>query len=582
MLGRLKLAGTALAAIIVAPVLTAEAASAQQEMGRVRVLVPDLFATEGQDRGWGEDVSEDLRDMINELATHQPIDRDDIEDQLDEFDMDMDELTCISTIQLAPQIRAGVAFCASFRVEGDNRTIYDVEFIDPNSSTRFPAEGFTVHKDDKEEAAQRIATEFDELVQTLRTRDFCFDYAQQEDWDASLRNCSSVLEMNSSDNGVRYQLAQTLRQLDRNEEALGHVEQILELDPYDEDALNLGGYLATQLDRRDEGREYYARYLEVNPNADAVRRTIAYDLYAAGDAEGAMILLEEGMADGLEASPELMSELGGYAMEVARQATPEGIRPGDELPAEAVANYRKAIDALTSAFAVRGDSMEVGSVRNVVSAYAQIGDTQGSIDFAEEALGVYGEDPALLSVYSTTLQRMERIDEAVEALARIEAIDPEYPNLHARQASLFIAAGRRDDALPLMQQAVQRGADPNALADLLFSDAYSKGLDTQNPDRDLDYGISGMAMAGSFDLSPESQAKMDFWQGYGLYLKGIAVQEPATLASAQASLPLFERSLPLLRAGASYAPTVGINPDQIIGNADQYMEIQNAIIRRGR
>lgn len=577
MLGRLKLAGTAIAALIAALVMTAETASAQ---ARVRVLVPDLFPTDGQDRGWGEDVSEDLRDMINELATHQPIDRDDVKDQLDDFDMDMDDMTCISAIQLAPQMNAGVAFCASFRVEGDNRAIYDISFRDPNSSTNFPVEGFTVHKDEKEEAAQRIATAFDDLVQTLRTRDFCFDYAQQEDWEASLRNCSSVLEVNAQDTGARYQLAQTLRQLDRNEEALGHVEQIIELDPYHEDALNLGGYLATQLDQSEKGREFYSRYLEVNPNADAVRRTIAYDMYQAGDAEGAMLLLEDGLEG--EGATDLMGDLGSYAMEAARQATPEGMQAGDQLPAEVVTLYQKAIDALSGAFEARGDSMEVGAVRNVVSAYVQIGQTAEGVAFAEEALGVYGDDPALLSVYSTALQRMERIDDAVQALARIEAVDPDYPNLHARQASLYIAADRRDDALPLMQSAVQRGADPNAMAELLFSDAYSKGFDNQNPNRNLDYGISGMEMARSFDLNPESQAKMDFWQGYGMYLKGLAMQEPSTLASAQASLPVFQNSLPLLRAGASYAPSVGINPDEIISAVEQYMDIQNAIIRRGR
>ena len=286
MFARLKLAGVALAAFIVAPVLIADAASAQQDMGRVRVLVPDLFATDGQDRGWGEDVAKHLRTMMNELATHQPIDRDDIEDQLDDYDLRMRDLNCITTIQLAPQLNAGVAFCAAYRVEGDNRTIYDIEFVDPNSSVRFPFEGFTVHRNDREEAAQRIADSFDELVQTLRIRSFCFDYAQQENWESSLSNCSDVLEVNPSDTEARYQLAQTLRQLGRDEQALTEVQTLLEVDPFDADALNLAGYLATQLDRPTEGREYYGRYLEVNPDADAVRRRIAYEMYQAGDAEG--------------------------------------------------------------------------------------------------------------------------------------------------------------------------------------------------------------------------------------------------------------------------------------------------------
>ncbi len=582
MIGRLKLAVVAIAALIVAPVLTVEAVSAQQEMGRVRVLVPDLFATDGQDRGWGEDVADELRDIINELATHQPIERNDIRDQLRRFDLKMEDLNCISTIQLAPQINAGIAVCANYRVEGDNRTFYDIEFVDAQGSARFPVDGFTVHKDEKEEAAQRIAGAFDELVQTLRLRLFCFDYAQQEDWEASLRNCNDALAKNEADTGARYQLAQTLRQLDRNEEALTNVEMIIEVDPYNEDALNLAGYLATTLNRPEAGREYYSRYLEVNPNADAVRRRIAYDMYQAGDAEGAMLLLEQGIEG--EGSPDLLGDLGSYAMEAARQATPEGTQAGgaESLPPEVVALYQKAIDALSRAFEARGDSMEVGIVRNVVSAYAQIGEADNAVSFAEEALGVYGDEPSLLSVYSTALQRLERIDDAVNALARIEAIDPEYPDLYARQANLFIAAGRRDDALPLMHQAVERGADPNRMGQLLFADAYSKGLDTRNPNRNLDYGIAGVEAAKEFDLNAELTAQMDFWHGYGLYLKGVATQEPNTLETARASLPMFERALPLLQAGASYAPTVGINPDQIMDNVRQYMEIQNAIIRRGR
>jgi tetratricopeptide (TPR) repeat protein len=572
----------ALAALIVAPFATVQASSAQQEMGRVKVLVPDLFATDGQDRGWGEDVAKELRGVINELATHQPIERNDIRDQLRRFELKMEDLNCISTIQLAPQISAGVAFCADFRVSGDNRELFDIAFIDATSSARFPVEDFVVHKDQKKEAAARIGAAFDVLVQQLRFRLFCFDYAQQEDWTAALRNCDDALGLNGDDQGVRYQRAQALRQLDRMDEALTEVQTILEVDPYDEDALNLGGYLATTLGQAQEGREYYGRYLEVNPNAEAVRRRIAYEMFQAGDAEGALLLIEEGLEN--DDSPDLLGDLGSYAMEAARQATPEGAQPGtdNELPPEVIALYRKAIGALEQVFEARGDSMDVGQVRNIVSAYAQIGEAENAVTFAEQALAVYPEEAALLSTYSTALQRLERIDDAVSALQRIEAIDPEYPDLFARQSDLLIRAGRRDDAIPIMQRAIQQGADANRLAQLLFSDAYQKGLDTRNANRNLDYGIAGVQAAKQLDINAETKAQMDFWHGYGLYLKGVASQEANTLESARRSQPMFEQSLPLLRAGASYAPSVGINSDQIIQAAQQYLDIQNAIIRRGR
>ena len=580
MTGRLKLSRMALAALIVAPFATVQASSAQQEMGRVKVLVPDLFATEGQDRGWGEDVAKELREVINELATHQPIERNEIRDQLRRFELKMEDLNCISTIQLAPQISAGVAFCANYRVAGDNRELFDIAFVDATSSARFPVENFTVHKDQKEEAAARIGAVFDVLVQQLRFRLFCFDYAQQEDWEGALRNCDDALGLNPDDQGVRYQRAQALRQLDRMDEALAEVQTILEVDPYNEDALNLGGYLATTLGQAAAGREYYGRYLEVNPNAEAVRRRIAYEMFQAGDAEGALLLLEAGLEN--DDSPGLLGDLGSYAMEAARQATPEGLQPTDALPAEVVALYRRSISALEQVFAVRGDSMDVGQIRNIVSAYAQIGEAENAVTFAERALEVYPNEAALLSTYSTALQRLDRIDEAVTALQRIEAIDPSYPSLFARQAQLLIQAGRRDDALPIMQRAVAQGADPNQLAALLFSDAYTKGLDTKNPNRNLDYGIAGVVAAKTLDLNAETKAQMDFWHGYGIYMKALVLQEPNTLDSARRTAPMFEQAIPLLEAGASYAPSVGIPPDQIPAAARQYLDIQNAIIRRGR
>jgi hypothetical protein len=47
-------------------------------------------------------------------------------------------------------------------------------------------------------------------------------------------------------------------------------------------------------------------------------------------------------------------------------------------------------------------------------------------------------------------------------------------------------------------------------------------------------------------------------------------------------LPSFQQAVPLLQAGASYAPQVGVDPNQIIQATNQYIEIQQAIIKRGR
>lgn len=41
-----------------------------QELGRFRVLIPNFEALDGANRKFGEKSAEELRDLINTLATH--------------------------------------------------------------------------------------------------------------------------------------------------------------------------------------------------------------------------------------------------------------------------------------------------------------------------------------------------------------------------------------------------------------------------------------------------------------------------------------------------------------------------------
>ena len=63
MIGRLKqgVIGVAAALAIVLAV-SPSAAQAQSDMGRFRVLIPNLFPAEGTDDDFGKDLAEDLRE----------------------------------------------------------------------------------------------------------------------------------------------------------------------------------------------------------------------------------------------------------------------------------------------------------------------------------------------------------------------------------------------------------------------------------------------------------------------------------------------------------------------------------------
>lgn len=292
-----------------------------------------------------------------------------------------------------------------------------------------------------------------------------------------------------------------------------------------------------------------------------------------------MLLVEQG----LETEPEnveLLGDLGNYAFEAARNATPAGVQTGDaEIPAETRAMYDKAIGAYMQVFEAKGDSMGVGQLRNVISAHIQMGNLQEAVTTAEQVIEVFPEEASVLAVYSTALQRADRIDEAVAALQRIEAIDPEFPNLYARQGSMLLVAGRRDDALPLLRRAVTEGnSDPNQIARTIFADAYQKGVQQEN----WNYALQGIQAAKEYELSDQNRQEMNFWHGYSLYQQGIAAQEPQTVESARRTMPMFQRAKELFESATGYAQQRDINLAQFLEATTQYIEIQDAIIQRGR
>jgi tetratricopeptide (TPR) repeat protein len=570
-----------IAAALILGLAIGPSAAYAQDMGRFRVLIPDLFPAEGSDDDFGKDVAEELRDFMSTLATHQAIEKKEIENNLKRFKMKMDELNCIRTRQLGAQINAQVALCADYVEAGEQVTLSNIQFVDMGSSQVFEVDGFTISKDDEEGAARQIFDAFDTYVQQVRFRAFCFDYANSSQWDNSLRNCNDALALNPADEGVRYQKAFVLWKQEDLEGALVELETILETNPYHEEALQLGGFIATSLGRNEEGREFYGRYLELNPGAVAVRRNIAYEMFDAGDPEGAMLFIEEGLAVD-STSIDLQGDFGNYAFEAARRATPEGVQTGDaEIPQDVRDLYGRAINAYMMVFGAKGDSMSVGQLRNVISAHIQLGDLEQAVSTSEQVLDVFPEEASVWAVYATALERSERVDDAVAALGRIETIDPEFPDLYARQGNMLLAAGRRADALPILRKAVDvQGQDPNRVARIIFADAYSKGI--QPEQKNWGYALEGIVAAKEYQVSAETMQELNFWHGWTLYQRGILIQEPQTLDSAQRSAPMFRQAKDFFQSAQAYAQQRNINLTQILQATDTYIEIQDAIIRRGR
>ncbi len=576
MLGRLHrtliLLSTALA------VVPAASLGAQE---RFRVLIPNFQPLEGADKKFGENVAKDLRELVGGLATHQSIDKKEIETNLKRFKMKWEDLDCVRTRQLAAQMNAQVALCASYSGTKDAYTV-NAAFWDVSSSEVFEVDPTTAGEKADKDAAQHIFGQFDRYQQQVRAAAICADYAGSQQWDSALRNCDEALELNPNAVGTRYLKARILFDSDHYPEALTELKKVLELNAFHEDALQLAGYISAKEGQDDQALEYYSQYLELNPGSAAVRMKIAYELAQAGDPAGAMHLIQQG----LDVDPEnidLIEQFGGFAFAAGQKvndAAAADNEDGGAVAPEAANYYRQAIEAYKKVFAAKGADTPVGELRSIIAAHIQLGELDDAIAVANQALETHPQEDAIWSMYADALQRTGKLDEAIEALDHASQIDPENTAYSLRKGKWLVEAGRVDEAVASLKNVAT--ADPQqaeSAARMIFADAYAKGVQKNN----YGYAIKLIGAAKQMpNLGTAMKQQLNFWHGYSLYQEALNEQKPATVATAKSTLPKFQQALSLLQQVGDYPKTVNVNMEQFLTGVNTYIEIQEAIIKRGR
>ena len=141
----------------------------------------------------------------------------------------------------------------------------------------------------------------------------------------------------------------------------------------------------------------------------------------------------------------------------------------------------------------------------------------------------------------------------------------------------LIESGRFEEAA-----ALAGNAGPEAAAEaarMIFNQAYTVG----HQRRDFEYAIRGFSAGKQLvDMSHPLYEQLSFWHGFALYSQAIDAQAAQTLASAEIALPMFEQARILFAEAGDYPTTVNVNMNQLLDATDTYIEIQNAVIRRGR
>ena len=579
MLGRLKLTfALALAAIVIAPA----AQIAAQDGGRFRVIIPYFEPLEDADRGFGKDVSKELRELLEDFPTHVSMEEGDIKDEAKRFDMKIDDLNCLYTRQLASQVNIPVAICGSYTEVSKDNFMLSAEVWDIQGSESFPIEAFAATKDDRELAAQSIYEQFERYSTTVRSAAICNDYYASQQWDNALRNCDESLSLNPNQIGTRYLRGRILYEMERMDESLGELETVIEANPFHEDALQLAGYISAVSEQDDKARDYYSRYLDINPGNAAIRMRIAYELAQAGDPVGAMDFIQVGLDVDTE-NVDLHEQYGGFAfsaaLDIQQEAALDAQNDADAVAPEAVGYYREAISSYEKVFEAKGAETPVGHLANVVSAYIQLEDLDNAITMSERVLETHGEEDRLWILYADGLQRADRLDDAITALDRVMEINPDHPSAALRQGNWLIQASRLQDAVVVLSRASEGNpAQAEQAGRMIFAEAYQNGYQQNN----FQYTVDGMVAGKQIpNLGEEMLHQMNFWHAFSLYRKAVVEQEPNTLQSAQTTLPAFQQALQLLGDVGGYPSSVNLNLTELQGNVGTYIEIQEAIIKRG-
>ncbi len=549
---------------------------------RHTVMVTSLVPKSGAKDDFGKKLAGELRDHINGFVTHRAIEEDEIRDALRQYKLKMEDLDCITSLQLLVARVARIGFCGSYTEDRDAKTVsvQGAQFVAPGTAPVKIADR-TWPRDAYRAAAQEIATFFERFVTQLRNAEFCRELYETERLEEAESRCVIALNLAPDDVPVLITYAQVLRRTDRPEQALEETKRALELNPADETALELAGYLAAKLDMPDESGEYFRQLLQLDPGNVPVRLNIAYNLAQDGEPELAMTLVQ----DGLDIVPDDVQLLLHHASFAIRSGQDRKVE-GQPLTPEAAGYYQKGLDSYRAAYEQLGTEMNVDHLTLMIAGLNEVEQPEEALTVAEQALETHGDEPRFWSMKGDILSRLDRTDEALTALDEVIARDPQYANVRVRQGKWLLEAGREEEALATLREAVDRGEQPaRNIALMFFGKAVRNGIQPTPKRPAIAIRLIGMAKQFEDQIADsEFLGQVDYFLAYSMYVQAEAEQMAETVGSARQTLPRFrevKRILELSHVAEYGRGKRSAHYQQLKTGTDTFIEIQEALIRRG-
>ena len=562
--GRLGLAlGLALASV--ASAVIASPASAQSS--RFGVLVAPISGRQGSK------IADEVRKQIDEMPTHVSVPNKEVKSALKKFGVKEEAANCITYRQLMSNPDAGLNAKLVMCGEIDANGQMVAQFFNPDGSS-YDVPPFQVTSESA--AAQQVATGFQNYVRMLQVVTYCDDYLRSSQWQEALDNCNQAIELNPKSTHAIYGRGSALMNMERMDEALAAFEQVVQLDPINQEALLAAAVVASKLGQEEVSRRHLNEYLALNPGDIQVRLNIATKIAQEGDPIAAVALIEE--VEHEDTTNLVLREYAGhFAMNAAAKLSNSGPANGN---ADAAAPYfEKALAHYKYVHQMKGDTTPPQVVRNIMVAHGGLGHKQEALEWGRRATAHPEADAQTWSAYADQLRNAERWQESLAALDKVRQLDPTY-SVAARRALILMETGQLSDVVAAVREASQKDELPDAQRESIAQRLIKTGYDNFQKAKKYETAVSYYDAARNIASTERTKAMANFFQGFGIYEQARAVQEKGTVATARQSLPMFTRAKTLIEGSGAYTEGA-TNRANLLNAINQLIEIQNAIIKRG-
>lgn len=389
------------------------------------------------------------------------------------------------------------------------------------------------------DAARQIAAELVEARKQLDAEKRCINSAREQKWDQAAAAAREGIALYPRATIARVCLLNVMFEQKAPEaEQLKLAEEILAIDSRNFRALSIAGDIYRRTNQQDKMIQAYTGLIASDPSNTKLVEDVTKAIAGAGNPAVALPIIRKAVEDNPGDSQLLRTQ---FLVELAARETKTALKTGEDLvqldTAQADTNWFIRMSA-----AYQADSQPQKAVETVARGVAK-----------------FPENAALQVVYAQQLRTAGQTQQAVEALKRALAIDPNVERGQAQLAQLFMDLKQPDSAFATLQVA-DKGADSVLVGDLAlaFAQARAREARTSGLEADFKSALTFADLSDKNATSPEKRQLAKFLTGatqlaYGQSLLKAGAegrrcelikQSQALFTDAQINIPQGARSNP--------------------------------------